>query len=428
MIDIKTLPKIVRTQLRDDPFIFKASNDQQVNIEDLAAIVRSDMVTDVIKVLTRNEYTKRPFYLQHTDLFEKAQELFLSIFGVEPDLLIYSYKCDYSSSVFLFANEGLVETAKRKEEIEIIWKGEFSEIKSYERGIKKEESIGVKVRNVFVLDDTLKVKLPEGVFPVIGALNSLNSAWRTPNFNLIFGTDYLSSLDDDRLKRVYNNVSSELDVSFSLDSKKWIGNIGDALAYRFKYGFSLYSLDKFDFKHDSFTSEYYFPDSTEFLEKSLLVAKKEFVETIVQFLLATNRAAHLPLNREQFSSVMPHFYGFDRILGSVAEYDTSKKALLKRYYDTADIFSDNVHELTCKSFIDYFLRDSIINFEKLRTNPASEILKAFQKQPQIPLLTDKNKELFTRFITNGKPNSRYEDFLNGSDGQVRAKQKVYPLL
>ena len=125
MIDLKTLPEIVRTQLRDDPFIYTASNQQQVNIENLAAIVRSDLVTDVIRVLPRSAYSNRPFYLQHTDLFEKAQELFLMLFGVEPDLLIYSYKCDYSSSIFLFANEGLVENAKRKEEVEIIWKGEF---------------------------------------------------------------------------------------------------------------------------------------------------------------------------------------------------------------------------------------------------------------------------------------------------------------
>jgi len=57
-----------------------------------------------------------------------------------------------------------------------------------------------------------------------------------------------------------------------------------------------------------------------------------------------------------------------------------------------------------------------------------QILKAFEKQPQIPLLIGARKEILSRFINNGKPNDKYQRFLNGPDGQVEGKTKVYPLL
>lgn len=76
----------------------------------------------------------------------------------------------------------------------------------------------------------------------------------------------------------------------------------------------------------------------------------------------------------------------------------------------------------------FFLRDSIINFEALRKDPAKEILKAFENQPQIPLLIGSRKEIFSRFISNGSPNKRYEYFLNGADGQVEGRNKIYDFL
>jgi len=431
MIDINTLPPIVQTQLRNDPLIFTAANGDQVNIKNLSAIVRGDKLTHVIDVLPRHRYPSgyHPFFLQHTTLFSKAQDLFLSLFGVEPDKLIYSYKGDYSSSIFLFYNKSLIEKALKKEEIEIKWDGTRDEIRGYKNLLNKEDRKGIKVKNVSINGNSIDVKLPTGVFPVIGALNSVDSGWRTPNFNLIFGTEYLINLDETKL-------STEINIKLVHDEKtnhqedpKWLSNIDEYLISRFKYGMSLYSIDKFDFKYDNDLCQNYDPyNPANFYNNAVAKSRTKFVDTIISFLLAINRGTYLPISNEQFSAFMPHFYEFDRLVESVAEYDTSEKRKLKRYYETALNFSADIKPLTCKNFIDYFLRDSIINFEMLKIDPAKEILKAFEKQPQIPLLIGARKEIMSRFITNGVPNPRYDRFLNGPDGQVEGKKKVYPLL
>jgi hypothetical protein len=48
--------------------------------------------------------------------------------------------------------------------------------------------------------------------------------------------------------------------------------------------------------------------------------------------------------------------------------------------------------------------------------------------PQIPLIISLRKEILSSFITAGQPNRKYDSFLNGVDGQVAAKNKVYPIL
>ena len=431
MIDINTLPPKIQTQLRNDPFIFTAANGDQVNIKNLAAIVRGDKLTHVIDVLPRHRYPSgyHPFYLQHSILFSKAQELFKSLFGLEPDMLIYSYKTDFTSSIFLFANKSLIEKALKKEEIDVTLDSLRDVIGVYDNLLNKEERKGIKVKNVAIKGHSVNVKFPIGVFPVIGALNSVDSGWRTPNFNLIFGTEYLINLDETK-------HSNEINAKFVIDEKinheyepEWLSNIDEYLLSRFKYGMSLYSIDKFDFKYDSDLCQNYDPyNPAAFYDNAVAKSRMKFVDTIISFLLAINRGTYLPISNEQFSAFMPHFYGFDRLVESVAEYDASEKRKLKRYYETALNFSASINPLTCKNFIDYFLRDSIINFEMLRIDPAKEILKAFEKQPQIPLLIGARKEILSRFITNGMPNARYERFLNGPDGQVEGKTKVYPLL
>jgi hypothetical protein len=431
MIDITTLPPIVQTELRNDPFIFVAANGDEVNVKHLSAIVRGDKLTHVIDVLPRHKYPSgyHPFFLQHTNLFSKAQELFKSLFGLEPDMLIYSYKTDFTSSIFLFANKSLVDQALKKEDIEIKWDGIGDEIKGYEILLKKEEKKGISAKNVNIKDNIIDVKLPTGVFPVIGALNSVDSGWRTPNFNLIFGTEYLVNLDETKNSSVINiNIDNDEKKNHA-EEPEWVSNIDEYLLSRFKYGMSLYSIDKFDFKYDNDLCQFYNPfNSPIFYDNAVSKSKIKFINTLISFLLAINRGACLPISKEQFSSFMPHFYEFDRLVESVAEYDVSEKRKLKRYYDTALNFSAGVNFLTCKNFIDYFLRDSIINFKMLRIDPAKEILKAFEKQPQIPLLIGARKEILSRFITNGLPNPRYDRFLNGPDGQVEGKTKVYPLL
>jgi hypothetical protein len=161
---------------------------------------------------------------------------------------------------------------------------------------------------------------------------------------------------------------------------EWLSNIDEYLLSRFKYGMSLYSIDKFDFKYDNDLCQFYDPFKPQaFYDNAVSKSKIKFIDTIISFLLAINRGEYLPISNDQFSAFMPHFYGFDRLVESVAEYEVSEKRKLKRYYDTALSFSSIINPLTCRNFIDYFLRDSIINFEMLRIDPAKEILKAFEK-------------------------------------------------
>jgi len=432
MININSLPKKVQTQLKNDPFIFTAANGRQVNINYLSAIVNSDDLINVIQVLPRQQYDSGyyPFFLQHTELFNKAQDLFESIFGLEPDLLIYSYKNDFRVSIFLFANKSLIEKSILKEKIEISSKEIKENIKNYKSQINKEEANGVKVDNIKIDNNSVLFNLPVGVFPLIGSLNSVDSGWRTPNFNLIFGSESLKNLNViDRLPE-FEQYNAPIDkIAKQEKEPEWVSNIDDYIISNFKHGISLYSIDKFDFKFENELNQFYNPNNmNSFYENSIIKAKIKFIDTIFSFLLAINRGSYLPISNDQFSAFIPHFYEFDRLAESVANYDSFEKRKLKTLYDTSLSFARSINNLTCKDFIDYFLRDSIINFSSLKIDPGKEILKAFEKQPQIPLLIGARKEILSRFITNGLPNTKYNRFLNGSDGQVEGKTKVYPLL
>lgn len=427
MININTLPNEVRTELRNDPCIVKAANGKEVNAARLSSIVLSSDVTHLVDVLPRHNYPsgEHPFYLQHTRLFYEAQNLFKELFSHEPDSLIYAYKGDFSSSIFLFTSKELITKIINKEEIKISW-NHFPELSFLQNLLKKEKNKGIEVTNVSIENNTLSVTLPTGVFPVIGALNSIDSRWRTPNFNLIFATEYLENFD--KTHTSFNDKQT-IPEKPKNENDDWFSNIDKNLLDIFKTGISLYSIDKFNFKYNIDLCEYYNPfDMNIFYSKSISKAKTDFTKTIINFLLAVNRGGYLPINVDQFSSFIPHFYGYDRLAESVAIYEDREKRKLKHLYDTSFNFASAVNLLTCKSFIDYFLRDSIINFEMLRIDPAKEILKAFEKQPQIPLLTGARKEILSRFITKGLPNDRYDKFLNGSDGQVVGKTKVYQLL
>ena len=430
MINIDTLNPILQTHLKNDPFLFKASNGRTVDIEKLSAIVKSNDVTDVVQVLNRFDYESGyyPFYLQHTDLFNNAQELFFNTFGLEPDMVIYSYKVDSSISVFLFTNRSLIEKSISNEEIELNLSGLNENIKKYKNQIKSEEQKGIEVKNLTIDIDTIQIKLPLGVYPVIGALNSIDSSYRKPNFNLIFGSEYLKLLDETN----YNEINGKIvEPTFEekAEPKQWISNIDKHILSHFHTGISLYSIAKYDFS-DEELSEYYDPSNMDrFYKQSIQKAKINFVDTIVSFLLAINRGMYLPLTNVQFSAFIPHFYGYDRLYESVYIYSSSEKNKLKRLYDTSLSFANKKSpNVTCKNFIDYFLRDSIINFENLKNDPGKEILKAFQTQPQIPLLIGQRKEILSRFIENGLPNDKYDSFLNSPDGQVEAKNKIYRIL
>lgn len=351
MIRLSELPRIVQTRLRHDPLIYIASNEKRINIDSLSTIVLDDDVAYIVDILPKNNYKsgKHPFYLQHSDLFKNAQTLFYKLFGHVPDKLIFAYKSDFTSSIFLFSSSVLIDKAIKEEEIIIKWK---------ERTIKNElqsklnvdKKLGINFDNIYIEDDIVNVYLPKGVFPFIGALNSIDSGWRTPNFNLIFGTEYNDSFD---------NISFQIEESnFNISAhKNWISNIDNYLINKFVKGISLYSIKKFDFKTDKYLSNYYNPNSMEsFFEAAIEMAKESFSKTIINFLLAVNRSSCLPLNNLQFSSFMPHFYGYDRLVESVMEYDIIEKLKLKRLYNSADKFASGYKELTCKNLIDFFFK------------------------------------------------------------------------
>jgi hypothetical protein len=433
MIKINTLNPIVETQLKHDRLIYEASNGKQINIKKMAVIVDDADPEKVIDILHREKYKSgyHPFYFQHTDLFKQSQELFSSIFGCEPDIVIYAYKSDLTSSIFLFANKILIQKASNKQDIEISLT--LNEKTHIEEQLRIENNKGIDVNNVKVEGDLVKVKLPNGVFPVIGALNSMDSGWRTPNFNLIFGTtDYSSKLDEHVQEPKKNAYSNDTSINNQNEDKEpyWIGNVDDYLKSNSNSGITLYSIDKFDFKEENKLNDVYNPSNmTIYFNESLISSKIQFCDTIVSFLLAINRGSYLPINDEQFSSFMPHFYGYDRLKSSVARYDSNRRKKLKRIYDTSHSFAKSIpaHSLTCKNIIDYFLRNSIINFDALAEDPGKEILKAFKEQSQVTTLTQ-DRDILSSFITAGAPNTSYNDFLNGTDGQMEAKTKTYKYL
>jgi hypothetical protein len=428
MIKLTDMPEVIQTELRNDPFIFVASNQKEVNISDMSAIVLKNDVMHVVDVLKRFDYKSglHPFFLQHTDLFFQAQKLFFNLFGHDPDKIIYTYKKDFTSSIFLFTSSILIEKALKNDEIDI--KIENPSIAEYfKEKEKKEKKLGIKISNLTVSENKISARLPQGIFPVVGALNSIDTGWRTPNFNLIFGSQYNVNFDNTIAEK--NSYQPEVFQQLEENEQDWLSNIDEYIFQKFSRGISLYSIDKFDFKFDSKICKNYNPNSMDdFYSNSLIKVQETFTKTIVNFLLAINRGAYLPLEIEEFSAFMPHFYGYDRIVGSVKHYDDREKRKLKRLYDTSLEFARKYNPLTCKHFIDYFLRDSIINFEELRQDPAKEILKAFENQPQIPLIIGAKKEMLSRFIEHGSPNSEYHQFLNGNGGQVEAKNKVYAYL
>ena len=433
MVNLLDMPEAIQNEFRNDPFIYVAANQKEINIKDMSAIVLKNDVMHVVDVLRRFDYKSgyHPFFLQHTDLFLQAQKLFCNLFGHNPDKIIYTYKKDFTNSFFLFTSSSLVEKALKNEEIEISIENQV--IAEYYKGkVKKEEKLGIEITNFTISENKIGAKLPQGIFPVIGALNYFKagdkSKDRTPNLNLIFGSGYDSYLDDTLTEKNFHN--SEVDSTSHANEENWISNIDKYILQKFGRGISLYSIDCFDFlyNNEKFYDIYNPYSMDDFYSHCLITAQETFTKTIVNFLLAINRSAYLPLKTEEFSSFMPHFYGYDRIVGSVKHYDYGKKRRLKRLYDTSLEFAENEQSLTCKHFIDYFLRDSIINFEALREDPAKEIKKAFKEQPQIPLLIGEKKELLSRFIEKGVPNSEYYEFLNGTEGQVKAKNKVYDYL
>jgi hypothetical protein len=423
MIDIKSLPPKVSSEFRHDPFIFIAANQKQVNIHKFSAIVLKNDVMHVVDVLPRIEYKSgfHPFYLQHTDLFYEAQKLFKALFSHEPDKLIYSYKGDYSTSVFLFTSTVLIEKALKKEVIEIKCDKNIDEV-YVKKLLRDEKSLGIEVKNLVVDSGRIHANLPVGVFPVIGALNSIDSGWRTPNFNLIFGSESIKGFkENESLIKVENNIHPK--------EHQWIWGIDEYFRDHFKRGISLYSIGWLPFKFDSSVFDSYNPfDMSQFYSNAIAKGREAFTEIIIDFLLAINRGTYLPLTTEGFSALMPHFYGFDRLAESVAVYDDREKAKLKYLYDSAASYATTFNPLSCKNIIDYFLRDSEINFDALSIDPGKEILKAFERQPHIPFLIGRRKEILSRFITNGAPNNRYDQFINGADGQIIGKNKVYPLL
>ncbi len=430
---------IVDTKLIADPFRYlPEGKSKTIIIPEYSAIVPEGERDKVIQVL-QNQFSSPinyPFFLQHYDVFEYSQELFLHLFGVSPDVRIYEYHLSHKASLFLLFNKLFIETAGKQGEITI--KIDASKLPHkidwFKDALNKEQSHGIEVDNIRIENDAILLTFPKGYYPVIGGLNSLDTGWRTPNFSLVFGTEYDKFFEKDIN---YNNQKNDSNNDVILDNLNPFitnGPINDNIDPYFQKkglnGLSLYSIDKYNFNDDIKLKRCYANlDTDKYFKLAIERAAHEFIITIFNFLLAINRAKYLPINKHQFSALMPHFYGIDRIQSSVKQWDKLKRMALRRLYNQSEAFANSFgSELTCKHFVDYFIKDSSINFENLKTDPAKEILKAFKNQLQIPLLLDPKYEIFSKHIANGKPNEEFDEFLNGSKGQMAAKKDIEKLL
>jgi hypothetical protein len=429
---------IVNTKLIADPFRYLPNGQTEtIIIPEYSAIVLEEKRERVIQVLP-NDYIlpeKLPFFLQHYDVFHYTKELFTYLFGVAPDVRIYEYHLSYKVSLFLLFNHLFIERAGEKKDIEIKIEAHKLpyKIQWFKNALSDEHRLGIKVDNVKIENDGLYLTFPKGYYPVVGGLNSLDFGWRTPNFNLVFGTEYDKFFDQDINYNSHKNNKYKDDYIDNINPLNYNGVISDNIDPYFinkgLNGLSLYSIDKYNFKNDERLIPFYIQGIDKFYENSIKKAANTFIITMFDFLLAINRSKYLPINKYEFSATMPHFYGIDRIQSSVKQWDKAKKMSLRALYEQSHRFADSIGtDLSCKHFIDYFIKDSVINFPKLKKDPAKEILKAFKNQPQIPLLLNPKQEIFSRHITNGKSNEDFDDFLNGPKGQMNAKKDIEHIL
>jgi hypothetical protein len=149
----------------------------------------------------------------------------------------------------------------------------------------------------------------------------------------------------------------------------------------------------------------------------------DFVSVISNLLLSYSKGGYLPTTTAEFAACLPHFYKVDRTKHSVKN-TISLQSKLRNLYDTASNFGLAIQNLNFKDFIEFFILESIIDFDTFLSNPGQELYKALVHKRTMSQLVGEN-EILTRFLTNITPNNDFSLFV---ENQVNAKIEIDPFL
>jgi hypothetical protein len=430
MIPIPLPPSKAGTILVHDDFFFASRSRSNIPVPDLSIIINQDNVDQYIcaipRVIELND-KRIPFYLQHTDLYKNVQIIYKDLFGVEPDvLLIYAYKNDSTKSAFLFSNRKFIADASvTKSPIRFNYNPHNDSVsKAIDNKIKLEIKNQRPINNIVNLDRGFEFTLPTGIFPVIGAYNDLTADDRNPSFNLIFGSffsDRFYRLNKDLNKDDYEETISL--VTRHVENQEWEGKVDSELKKQFVKGMPLYCLKNYNLKKPSLF-EYFDPNNMgNYYQYVNNVCADDFVTVISNLLLSYSRGTYLPTELNEFAACMPHFYKVDRTEQSVRN-TASLQNKLRNLYNTASDYGKGISSLNFKDFVEFFILESIIDFDLFFDDPGQELYKALVHKKTMSQLVGDN-EILSRFLTNAIPNNDFNLFVRN---QVNAKITTEPYI
>lgn len=430
MLPIPAQPSKIGTVLTHDDFFFASKNRNNIPVPEFSIIINSanydQYICAIPRVIDLNG-SRVPFYLQHTDLFINAQSVYRNLFGIEPDiLLIYAYKNDSTKSAFLFSNRKFINDASvNRLPITFNYSPQNKTVaKEIESKIKNETNSNRKINNIIIENGVFRFTLPTGIFPVIGAYNDLTAEDKNPSFNLIFGSffsDKFYQLNIDLNREYYEETTRPLNNVE--ESHEWESQVDSKLRSQFSKGIPLYCIKNFNLKNPSYYGLFNPNNMNTYYQNVNEKCADDFVLVISNLLLSYSRGGYLPTTSDEFAACLPHFYKVDRTKHSVKN-TLSLQTKLRNIYDTATNFGLSIPNLNFKDFIEFFILESIIDFDVFLANPGQELYKALVHKRTMSQLVGEN-EILTRFLSNTAPNNDYSLFV---DNQVNAKAEIDPFL
>jgi hypothetical protein len=183
----------------------------------------------------------------------------------------------------------------------------------------------------------------------------------------------------------------------------------------------LYCVKNFNLKRSTFFEHFDPNNMANYFQHVNNLCADDFAVVISNLLLSYNRGSFLPTNLEEFAACMPHFYKVDRTEQSVKN-TISLQDTLKNLYKTANDYGSRIPNLNFKDFIEFFILESIIDFELFINDPGQELYKALTQKRTMSQLFGEN-EILSRFLNNDAPNDVFKSFVKN---QVDAKRRVQP--
>ena len=359
-----------------------------------------------------------PFYLQHETLFKEAQEVFLQLFGEEPDvLLLYTYKTNLKLSSFLFSRREYIDKVMKNQCVLFDYKSE--KIPRVEREIIQENRSNRPIKTIQYQSSSYHFELPEGIYPVIGFFNDVTSTVRQPCYSLLFGSNFNKSFETIE-RELGQKKERDIPVGIKLVDKS--EDECDCVSYLdpklpFHDGLPMFCVSNYKLTTKNSLKRYDPQDLSRYYKPLREECARDFFSTICEVLFSYSRASYLNTNNDQFAASMPHFYNKERVIESVKEDDDRKTFQRSLYRKTEDYMHNHQGNLTFKDFIKFFVQSSYINLDNFLSHPYSEMEKAFKEKRTLKQLIGK-KEFLTRFLNNRTPNNNFRNFL---DGQERAQ-------